>query len=61
MYPIQVCHSLQSSYQIFYRDIPYFTPEGIPQAVVLPPDMVWVDEGGVLAGKRYYRMVVDLE
>ena len=48
-------------YQIFYRDIPYFTPSGVPQVVVLPPDTVWVDEGGVSAGKRFYRMVTEVE
>ena len=49
-------------YQIFYRDIPYFTPSGVPQAIVLPPDTVWMDEGVLLVDpKRFYRMVVETE
>ena len=47
-------------YQIFYRDIPYFTPSGIPQAIVLPPDTVWMDEGVLLVDpKRFYRMITE--
>ena len=44
-------------YQIFYQNIPYFTPSGIPQAIVLPPDTVWTDFLGLNEGKRYYRMI----
>ena len=47
-------------YQIFYRDIPYFTPTGIPQAIVFPPDTVWTDEGILLVDpKRFYRIIVE--
>ena len=46
-------------YQIFYQNIPYFTPSGVPQAIVIPPDTVWTDEGVLNAGKRWYRMVTE--
>jgi predicted outer membrane repeat protein len=45
-------------YRIYYDSNPHFTPFGIPQAVVIPPDTVWTDEDAVLQGKRYYRVVV---
>jgi len=45
-------------YRIFYQDIPYFTPSGLPQAVVLPPDTVWTDVGAGNLGQRFYRVVV---
>ena len=46
-------------YKIFYRDIPYFTPEGTPQITVFPPDTSWTDYGAVNEGGRYYRVVVE--
>ena len=46
-------------YRIFYQNIPYFTPAGTPQAVVLPPDTSWTDYGAVNEGGRFYRMVVE--
>ena len=46
-------------YRIFYQNIPYFTPSGTPQAVVLPPDTSWTDYGAVNEGGRYYRVVVE--
>ena len=45
-------------YRIFYQDIPYFTPSGLPQAVVLPPDSSWTDAGAVNQGQKWYRVVV---
>jgi hypothetical protein len=47
------------AYQIYYQDTPYFTPVGIPQAIVTPPDTSWTDEGAVTMGKRWYRVVVE--
>ena len=44
-------------YQIFYRDIPYFPPEGTPQAIVYPPDTVWTDYDVILEMQRFYRMI----
>jgi hypothetical protein len=46
-------------YRIYYSSNPYFTPSGIPQAVVLPPDTSWTDENAVSQGGRYYRVVVE--
>jgi hypothetical protein len=46
-------------YHIYYQDTPYFTPTGVPQAVVMPPDTSWTDEGALLQGERYYRVVVE--
>ena len=44
-------------YHIFYQDIPYFTPSSIPQAIVLPPDTVWMDYNVILEMQRFYRMI----
>jgi hypothetical protein len=46
-------------YLIYYSSNPYFTPIGVPQAVVMPPDTSWTDENAVMQGKRYYRVVVE--
>jgi hypothetical protein len=46
-------------YHIYYQDTPYFTPSGIPQTVVMPPDTTWTDENVVIQGKRWYRVVVE--
>jgi hypothetical protein len=48
-----------SGYHIYYQNLPYFIPTGIPQAVVIPPDTSWTDENAILQGKRWYRMVVE--
>lgn len=45
-------------YKIFYSDIPYFTPAGIPQSTILPPNTSWTDVNAINQGKRYYRVVV---
>jgi hypothetical protein len=47
------------TYKVYYQSNPYFTPSGVPQAVVMPPDTSWVDENAVIQGKRYYRVVVE--
>jgi hypothetical protein len=47
------------TYKVYYQNTPYFTPAGTPQAVVLPPDTSWVDEGAVNQGQRFYRVVVE--
>jgi hypothetical protein len=47
------------SYKVYYQSIPYFTPSGIPQAVVVSPDTSWTDENAINQGKRYYRVVVE--
>jgi len=47
------------TYKVYYQSTPYFTPSGIPQAVVLPPDTVWTDANAVLEGQKYYRVVVE--
>jgi len=45
-------------YRIFYTDSCYFTPSGIPQAVVLPPDTSWIDAGAAgVWGQRFYRVI----
>jgi hypothetical protein len=46
-------------YLIYYQEMPYFTPTGTPQAIVIPPDTSWTDENAVMEGKRYYRVVVE--
>jgi hypothetical protein len=46
-------------YHIYYQNTPYFTPSGIPQAVVVPPDTVWTDVNALMQGKRWYRVVVE--
>ena len=51
--------SIAEEYKIYYQDSPYFTPTGIPQAVVLPPETVWSDINAVLEGQKYYRVVVE--
>ena len=51
--------SIAEEYKIYYQDSPYFTPSGIPQAVVLPPDTTWSDINAVLEGQKYYRVVVE--
>jgi len=48
-----------SGYRVYYQNVPYFTPGGIPQAVVLPPDTSWIDAGAVGQGQRFYRVVVE--
>jgi parallel beta-helix repeat protein len=45
-------------YRIYYSSNPYFTPTGVPQAVVLPPDTSWTDENALNVEKRFYRIVV---
>ena len=47
------------NYKIFYSDIPYFTPTGMPQTIIPPPDTSWTDVNAVNQGKRYYRVVVE--
>ena len=51
--------SIAEEYKIYYQDSPYFTPTGIPQAVVLPPDTTWTDENALMEGQKYYRVVVE--
>jgi hypothetical protein len=51
--------TLVNQYLIYYQDTPYFTPTGIPQAVVFPPDTSWADENALFQVKRYYRVVVE--
>jgi hypothetical protein len=45
-------------YKIYYSSDPYFTPLGLPQAIVFPPDTSWTDEGALIQGERFYRVVV---
>jgi|GEM_PF-1524594 len=44
-------------FRIYYSEIPYFTPSGPPNAVVLPPSNNWVDVNAVNAGQRFYRII----
>ncbi len=46
-----------SEYRIYYQNTPYFTPTGIPQITILPPDTTWIDLGGVNQGARFYRII----
>ena len=46
-------------YRIFYQNIPYFIPTGVPQVTIFPPDTVWMDYGAVTEIKKYYRVIVE--
>jgi len=52
-----VAYALQ--YKIYYQDLPYYTPSGTPQAVILPPDTTWTDVNALNQGQRFYRKVVE--
>lgn len=45
-------------YKIYYQSAPYFTPSGIPQETVIPPNTSWTDTNALNQSNRYYRVVV---
>jgi len=49
--------SFATQYRIYYQNTPYFTPTGIPQVTILPPDTSWINAGAVGQGARFYRIV----
>jgi hypothetical protein len=45
-------------YKIYSSPIPYFTPQGEPQAIVTAPDTSWIDTNALNQEHKYYKTIV---